>query len=411
MHIWFIIPDPVRRTLLNIPAIAGVLVLLSCSFPTIGNRPPEYGNVITGAERTGEYLPLLEGKRVGIVANHTSLIGETHLVDSLLSHGINIIKIFTPEHGFRGIADAGEKINSTRDEITGLPLVSLYGNNLKPSPSDLRELDIIVYDIQDVGARFYTYISTMHYVMEASAENGIPFLVLDRPNPNGFYVDGPVLDMKFRSFVGMHPVPIVHGMTVAEYALMINGEGWLAGGRKADLLYITCGNYDHLTLYRLPVRPSPNLRTQLSIYLYPSLCLFEGTIISVKRGTQYPFMGFGHPKLKNADFQFTPVSMEGATNPPLLGETVNGVDLRGIGEEYLIERRSLNLEWLLFAYTNIPGELEFFNSFFNRLAGNDQLRKNIEKGMTIAGITESWKEDIDQFKKIRRKYLLYDDFE
>jgi uncharacterized protein YbbC (DUF1343 family) len=402
---------PLRGILLTGAGIVFILIILSCSLFYVPARLPAYGNVITGAERVDKYLPLLENKRVGIVANHTSIIGETHLVDSLLSLGVNIKRIFTPEHGFRGTADAGERINTSVDERTGLPLISLYGNNTKPSPGYLKDLDIMIYDIQDVGARFYTYISTMHYVMESCAENGIPFLVLDRPNPNGFYVDGPVLDMKHRSFVGMHPVPIVHGMTVAEYALMINGEGWLSGGIKADLHIIPCENYDHLTLYRLPVRPSPNLRTQLSIYLYPSLCLFEGTIMSVGRGTQFPFMGFGHPALANADFQFTPASMEGATNPPLMGQVVNGVDLRQIQENYLIERKSLNLEWLLFAYSNTPRELEFFNSFFNRLTGNDHLRLWIESGMTVEEITGSWQKDIYEFKKIRRKYLQYDDFE
>jgi uncharacterized protein YbbC (DUF1343 family) len=403
--------DQIRRILFAIPVILFSFFAITCSF-TIGSAgTPAYGNIVTGAERVHQYLPLLENKRVGIVANHTSMIGKTHLVDSLLSLGVNVSRIFTPEHGFRGTADAGQKINTTLDEKSGLPLISLYGSKLKPSAEDMKDLDFVIYDIQDVGARFYTYISTMHYVMEACAENGISFLVLDRPNPNGFYVDGPVLDMNYRSFVGMHPVPIVHGMTVAEYAKMIKGEGWLSTKNEIDLHYILCENYDHLTLYRLPVRPSPNLQTQLAIYLYPSLCLFEGTILSVGRGTTFPFMGFGHPRLNNAEIQFVPVSTEGARTPPLMGELVNGIDLSSVQETYLVEKKSLNLEWLIFAYNNMPRDLEFFNSFFNRLAGNGHLRSSIESGMTIAEIRGSWQNDIDNFKKIRSQYLLYEDFE
>lgn len=408
---WFCLSGLARRIFLAVTGVLCSFFLMTCSLLYVTTRTPAYGNVTTGAERLEAYLPLLKNKKVGVVANQTSIIGNTHLVDSLLSLGVDIRRIFTPEHGFRGTADAGEAVNTSLDERTGLPLISLYGKSRKPSEDDIAELDIVIYDIQDVGARFYTYISTMHYVMEACAENGISFLVLDRPNPNGFYVDGPVLDLEHRSFVGMHPVPIVHGMTIAEYARMINGEGWLEGGIQVDLHYVLCENYDHLTLYQLPVRPSPNLRTQLAIYLYPSLCLFEGTIMSVGRGTPYPFMGFGHPKLINGDFQFSPESTEGATNPPLLGETVNGVNLSGIQESYIIDRRSLNLDWLLFAYNNTPRELEFFNGFFTRLAGNDQLQSWIESGMTISDITSSWQKDVEDFKNIRRNYLLYNDFE
>jgi uncharacterized protein YbbC (DUF1343 family) len=370
-----------------------------------------YGNVTTGAERTSEYLPLLQNKRVGVVANHTSIIGSTHLIDSLIALGVDIRKIYAPEHGFRGTADAGEKILTSVDDRTGLPMVSLYGERLKPLPEDLKDIDIIIYDIQDVGARFYTYISTMHYVMEACAENNIPVLILDRPNPNGHYVDGPVLDMKHRSFVGMHPVPVVHGMTVAEYARMINEEGWLKGGIRADLHYVLCKDYDHLTLYRLPVRPSPNLQTQLSIYLYPSLCFFEGTIISVARGTDFPFMAFGHPKMRNAKFEFTPVSTPGATNPPHKGQLCFGVDLREFEERFVVERRELYLEWLIFAYKNTPRDIDFFNPFFTRLVGNEQVRSMIEKGMGTSAIMRSWEKDVKEFKKIRKKYLLYKDFE
>jgi uncharacterized protein YbbC (DUF1343 family) len=400
-----------RRIVFAAASIACAFLFMACSLFHSTPGMPAYGNVKTGAERTREYLPLLQNKRVGIVANHTSIIGETHLVDSLISLGVNVKRIFTPEHGFRGTADAGERVQTALDEKTGLPLISLYGNERKPSPDDLKDLDIMIYDIQDVGVRYYTYIGTMHYVMEACAENGVPLLILDRPNPNGFYVDGPLLDMEYRSFVGMHPVTIVHGMTVAEYATMINGEGWLEGGIKADLHYVLCEDYDHLTLYRLPVNPSPNLQTQLSIYLYPSICLFEGTIVSLGRGTNLPFMVFGHPQMANTDFQFTPRSVPGATNPPLLGQTANGVDLSGIPESYFIERRALNLEWLLFAYNNTPRDLEFFNGFFNRLAGYGHLRQWIESGKTLEEITATWVKDVEDFKKVRRKYLLYDDFE
>lgn len=372
---------------------------------------PRYTSVTTGAERVDQYLHLLEGRKVGVLANHTSMIGGTHLVDSLLSLGVNVIKIFTPEHGFRGTADAGERISSSVDPGTGLPVISLYGTNYKPSPSQMEDLDIVVFDIQDVGVRFYTYISTMHYMMESCAENSVAFLVLDRPNPNGFYVDGPVLDMKHRSFVGMHPVPVVHGMTVAEYARMINGEGWLVDGIKADLHYVVCEGYDHLTLYNLPVRPSPNLQTQLSIYLYPSLCLFEGTIMSVGRGTDFPFLCFGHPRFTRGDFHFIPESREGARNPPYSGEKVNGVDLRDFQERFVIDRRELYLEWLIFAYKNMPRDLEFFNNYFNRLIGNDGVREMIERGVGVSAIINSWKKDVAEFKKIRRKYLLYKDFE
>ncbi len=388
-----------------------IFTCLVISLVHAGSQVPRYRDVTTGAERVDQYLGLLEGKRVGIVANHTTMIGGTHLVDSLLSLGIDVVRVFVPEHGFRGTADAGEKISTIKDEKTGVPLVSLYGERLKPLPEDVNDLDVVVYDIQDVGARFYTYISTMHYVMEACAENGVSFLVLDRPNPNGFYVDGPVLDMELRSFVGMHPIPIVHGMTVAELARMINGEGWLEGSITADLHHVLCENYDHNTLYRLPVRPSPNLQTQLSIYLYPSVCLFEGTVMSLGRGTDFPFMVFGHPEMRNASFRFTPQSTEGARTPPLKGQLCNGVDLSGVQERLIIERREIYLEWLLFAYNNMPRDIEFFTGYFNTLVGNTMVREMIERGAGVSAIMATWKDDVAEFKKVRRQYLLYPDFE
>ena len=411
MYMTFIFKDILRNALLLFAGISFTFNLFACSWFSALPAAPAYGDVITGAERIDQYLHLLESGRVGVVANHTSLIGDTHLVDSLLALGVNIKRIFTPEHGFRGTADAGERIYTTKDERTGLPLVSLYGDRRKPEDKDVADLDIVVYDIQDVGARFYTYISTMHYVMEACAENNIPFLVLDRPNPNGYYVDGPVLDMEYRSFVGMHPVPIVHGMTVAEYARMINGEGWLEGGVEVDLHYVLCEGYDHNTLYRLPVRPSPNLPTQLSVYLYPSLCLFEGTIVSVGRGTEFPFMVFGHPQLLNHSFQFTPVSTPGARNPLYLDQLVNGIDLREFDERFVVDRKELYLEWLIFAYNNTPGEYEFFNGYFTSLIGNKTVQSMIESGAGVSAIMRSWEKDVAEFKKIRRKYLLYRDFE
>ena len=374
-------------------------------------RTLRYGDVKTGAESTEQYLPMLENKRVGIVANHTSLVEGTHLVDTLLALGVNVKRIFTPEHGFRGTADAGEKISTVEDEKTGLPLVSLYGDRLKPRDEDVEGLDIIIFDIQDVGVRFYTYISTMHYVMEVCAENGISFLVLDRPNPNGFYVDGPVLDMEHRSFVGMHPVPVVHGMTVAEYALMINGEGWLKDGIQADLQYVLCEGYDHNTLYKLPVRPSPNLQTQLSIYLYPSVCLFEGTVMSVGRGTDKPFMLFGHPQLQNAHYTFTPTGVEGAMNPPHKGVLCYGVNLSEFEERFVIDRRELYLEWLVFAYRNMPRDIDFFNGYFTRLTGNTTIQSMIEAGAHVSTIMRTWTADVAEFKEIRKEYLLYRDFE
>jgi uncharacterized protein YbbC (DUF1343 family) len=400
---------------LNAGDITGkVFLLITGAFfilKTLTGVAQEYRDVRTGAERMGQYLPMLENKSVGIVANHTSIIGDTHLVDSLVSLGVNVKRIFTPEHGFRGTADAGERIDNTEDEKTGIPLVSLYGERRKPRDEDMNGLDIVIFDIQDVGARFYTYISTMHYVMEACAENDIPFLVLDRPNPNGYYVDGPVLDMQYRSFVGMHPVPIVHGMTIAEYARMINGEGWLEGGIEADLHYVLNDGYDHNTLYRLPVGPSPNLQTQLSVYLYPSLCLFEGTVMNVGRGTDFPFMVFGHPEFQNAAFTYTPQSVEGARNPRHIGELCNGVDLREFQERFVIERKELYVEWLLFAYRNMPRDIDFFTGYFTRLVGNTEVQSLIERGAGVSAIMRSWANDVAEFKNIRRKYLLYTDFE
>jgi uncharacterized protein YbbC (DUF1343 family) len=364
-------------------------------------------NPVPGAAQIELYRDMIEGKSVAIVANQTSKVGQTHLVDNLLSIGINIRVIFAPEHGFRNMADAGEKIGNSKDPETGIPLISLYGTHLKPTAGDLDGIDVVIFDIQDVGVRFYTYISTLHYIMESCAENHIKCLVLDRPNPNGFYFDGNILDTAYSSFVGMDPVPVVHGMTVGEYASMINGEGWLKNGIKCDLTVIKCKNYDHKTYYTLPVKPSPNLPNQNSIYLYPSICFFEGTNISLGRGTLFPFQAYGSPELPDKGFSFTPESLPGAKNPPLLGVKCFGTDLRDAIEKKLVPRSKLNLGWLIDAYNNYPQKDKFFTSYFDVLAGGPVLREQIQKGMSVEQIRDTWKEGLEIFSKIRDKYLLY----
>lgn len=376
------------------------------------DKLPPIKNIQTAAEQTKLYLPLLKGKRVAIVANQTSMIGNVHLVDSLLAMKIDVKKIFAPEHGFRGNADAGEHIGNGIDSKTGLQVISLYGKHYKPTAIDLKGIDIVIYDIQDVGVRFYTYISTMHYVMEACAENNITFLVLDRPNPNGFYVDGPVLEKKYASFVGMHQVPIVYGMTIAEYANMVNEEGWLKNGVKCELKYILCNNYSHKDRFQLPVKPSPNLPTPASIYLYPSLCLFEGTIVSVGRGTDKPFEMYGHPTMKNSSYEFTPRSIEGASKNPLYeGKKCKGEYVGGAIHLYMTDTARLQLSWLINAYSNTTDKQVFFNSFFNNLAGNSSLKQQIINGQTEAEIRTTWDKNLVKFKALRKKYLLYEDFE
>lgn len=367
--------------------------------------------IVVGAEQTENYLSLLQNKKVGIVANHTAFIDKTHLVDSLLSLKINVVKVFSPEHGFRGNADAGEKVNSEIDEKTQLPIVSLYGKNKKPNKEQMQGLDVMIFDIQDVGARFYTYISTMHYVMEACAENNIPLIILDRPNPNGHFVDGPILEEKYKSFIGMHPVPIVHGMTVGEYAQMINGEKWLENKVQCDLTVIKMKHYDHLSVYELPIKPSPNLPNMSSVYLYPSLCLFEGTPMSVGRGTEKPFQVLGHPKINSEKYSFTPKSMEGAKQPKLEGQFCKGYDLSEYGETCMRGLKKLNLFWLLDIYKNFPEKESFFGSSFNLLAGTDQLQEQIKADKTEKEIYNSWQEGLKKFKITRKKYLLYRDFE
>lgn len=364
--------------------------------------------IITGAERVAEYLPLLNGKNVGFVGNQTSVIPAVgkpmHVVDYLLGLGVNIQTVFAPEHGFRGTADAGEVVKDGKDPKTGLPVLSLYGSNKKPSPEILKNIDVIVFDIQDVGARFYTYISTLHYVMEAAAENNIPVLVFDRPNPNGHYIDGPILESEHQSFVGMHQIPTVHGLTIGEYAKMINGEKWLKNGIQADLTVILMENYDHKMAYDLPVKPSPNLPNSQAINLYPSLCFFEGTNVNAGRGTNKQFQVYGSPFLpkEKYDFSYIPESNEGAKSPKHLGKTCFGKDL---SDHPKLDK--INLEWLINAYHNTADQKEFFNSFFTKLAGTTKLQEQIESGMTSDEIRKTWKPGLEAFAQVRKKYLMY----
>ncbi|MBA4322238.1 MAG: DUF1343 domain-containing protein [Odoribacter sp.] len=364
--------------------------------------------VRTGAENFAEYFKLVEGKNVAIVANQTSMVGNTHLVDTLLSLGIKVKHIFAPEHGFRHLADAGEAIKNGLDTETGIPVISLYGKQYKPTPDNLMGVDVVIFDIQDVGTRFYTYISTLHYVLESCAENNVRCMVLDRPNPNGFYFDGNIPDISsYRSFVCMDPIPIVHGLTVGEYAMMANGEGWLAGGIKCDLMVIKCRNYTHKTLYEIPVKPSPNLPNQTSIYLYPSLCFFEGTDVSCGRGTAFPFQTFGSPTLPDRGFSFTPASVPGAANPVHLGKQCFGTDLRNSIENMIVPSPGVNLEWVINAYREYPEKDKFFKKYFDTLAGGPTLREQIIKGMTAEQIRATWKEGLEKYAKMRKGYLLY----
>lgn len=366
--------------------------------------------VRVGAACIEKYLPELSGRRVAVCGNQTSVVGKTHLVDTLLSLKVNVVKLFCPEHGFRGTAEAGAAIASGVDSQTGLPVVSLYGKNKKPTSEQLKDIDVVLFDLQDVGCRFYTYISTLHYVMEAAAENDVEVIVLDRPNPNGFYVDGPVLQPEFTSFVGMHPVPVVYGMTIGEYALMINGEGWLANNDKCRLQVVRIENYDHNTRYELPVSPSPNLQTPESVFLYPSLCLFEGTDVSVGRGTDQPFEMYGAPQFSAGDFYFTPKTIPGVSeNPPHKNLKCRGFLLHDYAAKHIDENGCFDLQFLLNAYKYYPDKSKFFNKngFFDKLAGNSQLRKQISDGLDEKEIRKSWQPNLERFKKIRENYLIY----
>lgn len=365
--------------------------------------------VVVAAARTGEYLPALRGKRVAIFSNHTGMVGDRHTLDIMLDSGINVVNIFSPEHGFRGTADAGEHVSSGVDGPTGVPIASLYdGGKRGPSQEVMDGLDVIVVDIQDVGLRYYTYYCSMIDLMNAAAANGKEVMVLDRPNPNGMYVDGPILDMKYQSGVGRLPIPVVHGMTLAELALMANGEGWLKDGRKAKLSVVPCENYTHATRYRLPIAPSPNLRTMLAIYLYPSTCYFEATPVSLGRGTDMPFEVYGHPDMKGRSFEFTPRSVAGAKNPPQLDKLCHGVDLRGISEEEAMAQ-GINLSYLIDAYRDLGMGDKFFRNFFELLIGRGDIRQMIEQGKSAEEIKATWADDVKRFREQRRPYLLYDE--
>jgi uncharacterized protein YbbC (DUF1343 family) len=379
-------------------------LFISCAFV---NSIEDQKTIIVGANSTTEYLPLLKNKKVAIVANQTSVIfkqnkGYSHIVDSLLSHQINIVKVFAPEHGFRGKADAGEHVNNHTDAKTGIPIISLFGKNRKPQPEVLEGIDIVIFDIQDVGVRFYTYISTMSNVMEACAEKGIPVIVLDRPNPNGHYVDGPTLEIAHKSFVGIHPIPLVYGMTIGEYALMVNGEGLLKNNIKCDLTVINLQNYTHNSEYNLPIRPSPNLPNDISINLYPSLGFFEGTPVNAGRGTEFQFQRYGSSDFPTSNFTYTPQPNFGSKHPKHEGENCNGVDLT---KEKRLSK--VNISWLVDAFQKSSNKEKFFGNTFTIHAGNTTLQKQIENGVSPEEIQNSWKPEVEKFKKIRSEYLIY----
>jgi uncharacterized protein YbbC (DUF1343 family) len=379
------------------------------AFPLFSKPSALPGKVITGASRMRDYLFIISGKRVAVVGNQTSIVGNKHLVDTLLSLKVNVAKIFGPEHGFRGNASDGALIGDSIDPVTGIQVISLYGDHRKPSPADLKGIDVILFDIQDVGARFYTYISSLTYIMEACAENKVPLIILDRPNPNGYYIDGPVLDSNFSSFIGMHPVPIVYGMTIGEYALMVNGEHWLKNGVRCELKVISCRNYTHDTRYQLPVKPSPNLPNMYSVYLYPSLCLFEGTVVSVGRGTDHPFEIIGHPDYQTGPYAFTPKSIRGVSEKPIYaGKQCFGLYLSENAMR-IRQQGQIDLSWIIEMYKSLNLNDQFFNAYFDKLAGNSELRLQIMQGMDPILIRESWQKDLTKFKKTRNKYLLYPD--
>ncbi len=395
----------------RIPYLLLSLMVLSFAFQC---EAKDKNRVVSGAEHTEQYFPLLKGKKIAVVANQTATLGEHHLVDSLKKSGITIKCVFAPEHGFRGEAGAGDKIASGIDKQTGIPIISLYGKHLKPSAKDLEGVKVVVFDIQDVGVRFYTYISTLQYVMEACAVLKIKLFVLDRPNPNGYYVDGPVMKKEFSSFVGLQPIPIVYGMTIGEYAKMLNGEGWLENKKRCDLTVIKLENYTHESRPVLRVSPSPNLPDMDAIYMYPSFCLFEGTHVSLGRGTSKPFRLIGFPGYKKSgaerDTSFTPKNIPGvAMNPPYDDTLCRGLSFIGKGYE-VRNKGEVNVEVLCFMYERFGEKDKFFNSFFNKLAGNDELQKQIKAHKTQAEIKKTWQKDLALFKTIRKKYLLYDDF-
>lgn len=374
-----------------------------------GREETDETRIITGAERTELYFPLIEGKRIAVMCNQTGMLGSEHLVDLLIRNDFNVVGIFSPEHGFRGTADAGELVASSIDKKTGTPIWSLYGNiSGKPSADKIKEFDVLLFDLQDVGLRFYTYYISMMRLMDACSEHEKKMIVLDRPNPNGMYVDGPILDMKHKSGVGWLPIPVVHGMTLGELAVMINGEKWLPNGRECNLTVVPCDNYSHQTLYELPIPPSPNLPNIHSIYLYPSTCLFEGTVMSLGRGTSFPFEVYGHPNYKDSEFSFTPRSVPGAKSPPLLNKKCYGIDLREVPNDEIIEK-GFDLSYLIDAYNNLNIGNKFFTSFFEKLVGVDYIRRDIMAGKSADDIKAKWSNDVEKFKIQRKPYLLYEE--
>jgi uncharacterized protein YbbC (DUF1343 family) len=374
----------------------------------VGNAQLRHPHIKMGAECTDDYYPLLKGKRVAVMSNHTGMADGEHLVDRLKRDGVDVAAIFSPEHGFRGTSDAGEHVSHTIDEATGIPILSLYdGKGGKPSAENINRFDIMIIDIQDVGLRFYTYYITMLHLMDACAEHGKKLILLDRPNPNGHYVDGPILDEKHQSGVGRLPIPVVHGMTLGELSGMINGERWLPKGRVCELTVIKCRNYTHRMMYRLPIAPSPNLPNMKSIYLYPSVCLFEGTALSLGRGTEFPFQVYGHPGMKNCTFSFTPRSIPGAINPPLCDKLCYGVDLRDVPDREIWEK-GLDLSYIIDAYNSLNMGNRFFTPFFEKLIGVDYVRTMICEGKSAVEIKAMWKDDVKMFEEQRRPYLLYE---
>lgn len=392
-------PNKKPNIMKNFKIIMPLLMALIATFASAQIR--------VGAEMTDEYIPLLKGKKVALLSNHTGMVGNEHTLDVMLKKGVKVTTIFSPEHGFRGKADAGEHVSSGVDSKTGIPIASLYdGKTRSPKKSVMDNIDIIVVDIQDVGLRFYTYYCTMVDLMNAAAKFGKSFMVLDRPNPNGMYVDGPILDMKYESGVGRLPIPVVHGLTMGEIAVMTNGEGWLKGGKKVPLTVIKCRNYTHQSRYELPIAPSPNLPNMKSIYLYPSTCYFEATPVSLGRGTDKPFQIYGHPNMKGYSFSFTPRSVDGAKNPPQLNRLCYGVDLTNLSDEEIIAK-GINLEYVIDAYNNLNMDDYFFRSFFEKLIGDGNIRKMIKAGKSADEIKATWADDVEKFKEQRKPYLLY----
>lgn len=404
-----------RKKHFLLPALL-LLVLIYSAYKQPAAPPTDAKALKTGAEQTEKYLPWLKGKRIGILGNQTSVIGKTHLVDSLKSLGINIVKVFGPEHGFRGNASAGVRVQDDVDSATRIPIVSLYGPKRKPSKEDMASLDLMIYDVQDVGCRFYTNINVLADVMEACAENNKELLILDRPNPNAYFIDGPVLDMKLKSGIGKFPIPITHGMTIAEFAQMINGEGWLPNKLKCRIKVITVSNYTHDTPYTLPVKPSPNLNTQQSVMLYPSLCWFEGTVISQGRGTYFPFTVLGNPLLKDKyAFSFTPVGIKGMAETPLhMNQPCYGLDLRNYDISKLRKEKKLNIQWIMEMYRAFPDKQKFFDYKQSKEMGNidfrtgdSKFKEQIAAGVPEEEIRKSWEPGLSNYKKMRKKYLIY----